>query len=112
MVNATSTTTIPSDKIIERKIENATEGLSSDCFNFLQNRVLPANKENALTICDYISSLKSEINPSDSYRKNNILLLCKFSIFFKNAKPFKEVTREDILSFLDSFRKTETVDLL
>jgi len=90
MVDATSTMTITSDKIIERKIENATEGLSSDCFNFLHNRVLSANKENALTICDYVSSLKSEINPSDSYRKNNILLLCTFSIFFKNAKLFKE----------------------
>ena len=101
-----------SDNIIERKIENATEGLSSNCFNFLYNRVLPANKENALTICDYISSLKSEINPSDGYRKNTILLLCIFSIFFKNAKLFKEVTREDILSFLDSFRKIESVDPL
>ena len=76
--------------------------------------MLPANKENALTICDYISTLKSEINPSDGYRKNNILLLCTFSIFFKNAKSkqFKDVTREDILSFLDSLRKIESVDPL
>ena len=52
---------------IKRKIENATEGLSPECFNFLHKRVLPTNKENALTICDYISSLRSEINPSDGY---------------------------------------------
>jgi integrase/recombinase XerD len=97
---------------LERKIENATEGLSSNCFNFLHNKVLPANKENALIICDYISSLKSEINPSDHYRKNTLILLCTFSTFFKNAKPFKEITREDILSFLDSFRKIESVDPL
>ena len=60
--------------IIKTKIENVTEGLSSDCFNLLYNRVLPASKgrENALTICDYICSLKSEINLSDNYRKNNI----------------------------------------
>src|SRR2546427_7788091 len=95
---ATSTTTTTnssaaSDSIIQTKIKNATEGLSSDCFNFLHNRVLPANKENALTICDYISTLKSEINPSDGYRKNNILLLCTFSLFFKNAncKLFMDV---------------------
>ena len=46
----------PSD--IKIKIENTTEGLSCDCFNLLQNRVLPASKgrENVLTICDYISS--------------------------------------------------------
>jgi integrase len=101
-----------SDTIIRTKIENAVEGLPLDCFNFLYNRVSPANKENALTICDYISSLKSEINPSDSYKRNTIILLSKFSIFFKNVEPFKDFTRQDILSFLDSFRKVETVDPL
>jgi integrase len=114
--NSTTTTNslAASDTIIETKIQNATEGLSSDCFNVLHNMVLPANKENALTISDYISTLKSEINPSDGYRKNNILLLCTFSIFFKNAKSkqFKDMTREDILSFLDSLRKIESVDPL
>jgi len=48
------------DNKIKRKIENALEGLSFHCFNFLHNKVLPANKENALIICDYISSIKSE----------------------------------------------------
>jgi len=101
-----------SDMIIRTKIENAVEGLPLDCFNFLYNRVSPANKENALTICDYISSLKSEINPSNSYKRNTIILLSKLSIFFKNVKPFKDFTRQDILLFLDSFRKVETVDPL
>jgi hypothetical protein len=85
--------------IIRTKIENTTEGLSSNCFNYLFSRVLPASKgkENALTICDYMSSIKSEINPSDHYRKDTIILLCNFSTFFKNAKLFKEITREDLL---------------
>ena len=101
-----------SDIITERKIQNATEGLPYETFNSLHNRLLPTSKENALTICDYISTLKTEINPSDGYRKNNILLLCTFSLSFKSAKPklFKDVTREDILSFLDRLRKTESVD--
>jgi len=29
---------------IRRKIENAVDGLPFQCFNFLHNRVLPANK--------------------------------------------------------------------
>jgi integrase len=106
------TTSTTSDMMTERRIENATEGLSSNCFRFLHDKVLPANNENALTICDYISSLKSEINPSDHYRKDTIILLCTFSTFFKNAKPFKSITRGDLLSFLDSFRKIESVDPL
>jgi integrase/recombinase XerD len=112
--NATAITT--SDMIIERKIETATEGLSYNCFNFLHNKILPINKENALAICDYIFSLRSEVNPSIGYRKNVIILLCNFLIFFfkKNEKPktFKKITRDDLLSFLDSFRRIESVDPL
>src|SRR6187200_1971259 len=112
----TSTSSSLSDKdiVIKIKIENAIEGLSANCFNYLSKRVLPGSrgKENVITLCDYISCLKSEINPSDHYRKDTIILLCKLSIFFKNDKLFKEITREDFLSFLDSYRKLETVDPL
>jgi len=33
------------DDQIKRKIENATEGLPSQCLNYLCNRVLPASTE-------------------------------------------------------------------
>jgi hypothetical protein len=103
-VSAITTTTMstPSDNnIIKTKIENATVGLSSNCFNHLYNRILPASRENALTICDYIS-LKSEINPSDHYRKDTIILLCNLSTFFKNAKSFKEIMLHlvEVLTFV------------
>ena len=55
--------------------------------------------------------MKSEINPADNYRRDNIRLLIRFSIFHHN-KAFKQIIREDILSFLDSFRKTESTDHL
>ncbi len=65
---ATTTTTSPSSDVILRiKIENATEGLSSDCFNLLHDRMLPASSENTLTICNYICALRSEINPSGTF---------------------------------------------
>lgn len=41
IIHAADTHSISS---LERKIESATEGLSSNCFNFLHNKVLPANK--------------------------------------------------------------------
>jgi len=118
---SSASTTTPSPAItkttttaIKTMMENAMEGLSSRCFNLLSNRVLPGSrgKENVLTICDYMSSLRSEINPSDNYRRDNIIMLCDLSIFFSNAKSFKEITREDLLSFLDSYRKAENVDPL
>jgi integrase/recombinase XerD len=100
-----------SDDVITTKIKSATEGLPSNCFNHISNRVLTSSIQNALIICDYISTLMSEINPSDHYRRDTIILLCSLSAFFKN-KCFKEITREDLLSFLGSYRRTEDVDPL
>jgi integrase/recombinase XerD len=99
----------------KRKIEDATAGMATRRhFNLLHNEVLPQNKENAMIICNYIRSMKEELNLSDNYREDVIFLLGNFSMFFNsnNKKPFKEITREDILSFLDSFRKPESVDSL
>ena len=78
----TATTSTSLDYVTRTKIENATQGLPYTCFNYLFNSVLPAykGKENALTICDYMSCLKSEINPSDHYRKDTIILLQYFDI--------------------------------
>jgi hypothetical protein len=39
-------------------------------------------------------------------------LLSEFSIFSNNNKSFKHLTRQDILAFLDSYRKSEQGDLL
>ena len=69
ITNATAITT--SDMIIERKIETATEGLSYNCFNFLHNKILPVNKESALVICDYISSLR--VPPSEKRSLSKVL---------------------------------------
>ena len=65
-----------------------------------------------MTICEYISSMKHELNLSDNYREDVIMLLSRFSIFFKNAVVFKQITRENLLSFLDSYRKPEASDPL
>jgi integrase len=56
--------------------------------------------------------MKTEINLSEHYRRDLIKLLSTFSIFFGDQKSFKELNREDILSFLDSFRKPESIDQL
>ena len=70
------------------KIAAATEGLSSNCFDHLHD-IGNKQKQNAMTICDYAFSLRSEINPSDNYRKAIIMMLCSLSAFFNNnAKSF------------------------
>jgi integrase len=94
--------------LFERKIEAVTEGLPGDCFKSLTK----ISQDNALTIATYISSVKSETNLSDNYRRDIIRALSKFSIFCSN-KPFKSMTRkDDVLFFLDSVHNPEDVDPL
>jgi integrase len=96
-----------SDPFFDRKIEDATEGLKPDCYN----QFYKISQDNALTIANYIFSMKSEINPADKYRRDNIILLARFSIFHDN-KVFKQIIRDDVLSFLHSLQKSEEADPL
>ena len=97
-----------SDALFDRKIDLATEGLQP----FLVSRLKKLPQENALTIVEYIISMKNEFNLSDNYRKLNIYTLYRMSKSLNNKKTFKEFTREDLLQYLDSFRRPEASDPL
>ena len=93
--------------IFDRKIDETTAGLSS----FYVKNLRSIGAMNGAVIVDYISALKIEVNLSDHYRKNIIELLCRFSKHNKN-KPFKDITRTDIIIFLDTYHKPDTQDPL
>lgn len=88
---------------INRKISLATEGLQHYVENWLRIRT---SNENGLTISDYVLSLRREINPSLSYIKMEIRALVELSEYSRQ-RPFEQLTKEDVLSFLYIFRKTE-----
>jgi hypothetical protein len=75
------------------------------------NMVAISSEQNALSIANYILAMKTEINPSDNYRRENIKLLFIFSKY-QQDRPFQTITREDILMFLDSYRRPEATDIL
>ena len=87
----------------ERKVNLITEGLEPLYAKALGN----ISKENALAIADFILNINIEINLSDNHKRNYIRVLAQLSKFYHNKKSFKEMLREDILLFLDSFRKPE-----
>ncbi|MGC2573364.1 MAG: hypothetical protein WA364_17760 [Candidatus Nitrosopolaris sp.] len=99
-----STTTM----ILNRKISLATEELHPYLENWLR---IKTSNENALTISEYILSLRREINPSQNYTTMQIQALVQLSEYSKQ-KPFEQLTKENVLSFLDKFRKTEDRDPL
>jgi integrase len=90
----------------KRKIENATDGLDNYYHKLLSQRV---SKENATIIASYIITMKTEVNLSDEYRKSIINLLAMFSKYH-NHKSFRKVSNEDIITYLDSLRKSESQD--
>jgi hypothetical protein len=108
-ISKEKTASVKSADAIERKIADTVAGFRPYTYRILHDQVLP---ENSTIICDYITSMRHEVNLSDGYREDVILLLAKFSIFFNDEKTFKQITREDLLSFLDSFRKSENIDPL
>jgi hypothetical protein len=58
-------------------------------------------------------AIRTEINFSTNYRKDIIELLTRFARYHhNNNKLFKDATRDDVIAFLDSHRKTETQDPL
>jgi hypothetical protein len=97
------------DPLLDSKIDLITEGLELQHANHLKSL---SSQDNIRTIVNFILSMKTESNLSDSHRTNYIKILCRLSQFHDKAKALKEMTREDVLSFLDSHRKAENVDPL
>jgi hypothetical protein len=68
------------------------------------------SKENALTVCDYVVAMKMEVNPRLSYKKYTIQVLAELSKAVGIAKKFIDMTRDDVLFYLDRCRKPENGD--
>jgi integrase/recombinase XerD len=91
--------------LLDRKIEETTAGLPASYTKHLRS----IGEGNAVTIIEYIVAMKSEVNLSDNYRKDLIEALARFSQYNDN-KPLKNLTRTNIIAFLETLRKTETQD--
>lgn len=91
---------------LDRKIDEITAGLDPAYSKRLNT--IPV--QNTVFIVNYILSMKTEVNLSDHYKKDLINLLTKLSKYTK--KSFKSITRDDIIDFLESFRRPEASDPL
>jgi hypothetical protein len=95
------------DVEIDAKLGTIMKGLNNEILNGLRS----ISNENASIIVDYILTMITETNPSDSYKNANIRLLYSFSKYSKN-KPLKSITRDKVISFLNARRKPESSDPL
>jgi integrase len=69
-----------------------------------------ANPENGTILCDYIFAELTERNIADSTREWRIKVLTWLSDHYEHKKSFKELSKQDILQYLNTLRKPVTVD--
>lgn len=90
----------------KNKLYIVTAGLQRYTYKQLVEQI---SKQNCITIADYILMQKTEVNLADTYRANILTTLISLSKLLDN-KPFKTMTRDDILYYLDTVRKPEVSD--
>lgn len=97
------------DPNFDRKLDIVTAGARPFVKKHLIHKII--NKDNSKTIVAYIIAMQTEISPSQTYRIDTINKLTHFAVFH-SPKSFKDMIRQDVIDFLDSLRKPETVDTL
>ena len=74
------------------------------------NKLLLENPINGEIICNYIIAEQNEINIKESTKETKIKRIVHLSKFFENKKLFYDMTKEDILDYLNSLRKPSSID--
>jgi integrase len=103
---------VPSNELLERKIVLATECFSGKLPELVLKDRNRLSKENSMIVCEYITAMKREINPRYNYVRSTIQFLSELSRTVGLYKKFIDMTRDDLLSYLDKGRKPENEDPL
>ncbi|MDQ3976541.1 MAG: hypothetical protein M3264_08440, partial [Thermoproteota archaeon] len=96
------------DPNFDRKLDLVTAGAHPYIKEHLLTRI---TKQNCQTIIDYVLGFMTEVNPSQEHRVVTIYKL-KLLAEYYHPKSFGELTRQDLVEFLDKIRKPESVDPL
>ena len=93
---------------ITNKVSQITTGQKQYIKRILKD-ILNNSPENAKNICDFIISERNEINIKESTAEWHIKVLGQL-LKFHNFKNFKDITKDDILNYLNSLRKSSVDD--
>jgi hypothetical protein len=101
----TSTLESIQDPIHDKKLHQ----ISADLQQYRLNQLRKMEQTNSTLLVEYLYSRMREGNLKPAGRANTIDRLSRLSIFHKN-KSFREMTTEDIFSYLDTVRSNESDD--
>lgn len=100
------------DELLERKILLTIEGFTRKFPKLILKDRNRLSKENAMIVCEYVIAMKREINPRYNYVRYTIQFLSELSRLVGINKKFIDMTRDDLLTYLDKSRKPEDEDPL
>lgn len=98
--------TLDQNEVYDKRIYQVTADLKA--FRISQ---LKRMDKNSRLVVEFLYSRMREGNLKPASRASTIDRLCQLSLFHSN-KEFNEMTQEDIFSYLDTIRKTESEDPL
>ena len=93
------------ESYILRTIDSITKSCTKPYFNKILKQLAEQNLVNTEIICDYIIAEETEINIKNSTKEGRIKVLVWLSNFYNNSKSFKQMTKQDILAYLNNLRK-------
>jgi hypothetical protein len=105
---ASSILTADDDPNFDRKLDLITAGARRFVKEHLLTKIL---KENCKIIVDYVIAFLTEVSAAETYRIDTIDKLKQLAEFH-NPKSFRDMTRQDIIDFLERLRKPESVDTM
>ena len=91
------------------KIEGVLDDESKPYYKNILKKLAVDFPENANIICNYILTEITQINIKQSTKEGKIKVLVWLSNYL-SGKPFTKMTKQDILRYLDSLRKSISVD--
>ena len=96
--------------LLLRKINAITKSCTKLYFNQILNKLAKENPENANIICDYIIAEETELNIKNSTKESRIKVITWLSEFFDNQKSLNQMTKQDILLYMNSLRRPTSED--
>jgi integrase len=94
---------------LDRLIDSITRDFSRKGVNS-RLKALARKSRNAATICDHIFAEQTEHNIKYSTAESKVKSLLWLSRYLNDDKPFEQMTKQDILGYLNSLRKPTSID--
>jgi integrase len=109
VTSSLNSATVSTPSQLDGVIDSITQGMSRKALNTRLKMLCRISPSNASTICEHILSEQTERNIKISTAENKVKALLWLTRFLKQ-KLFEQMTKQDILSYLNSLRKPQEVD--